>query len=364
MLAVLAFGGGDGGGPVVTDPPPLAVVEPVDLSRAVDVDNFGDARDIRVEFSEPAGGLEVDSNGNVYTGDFGPAIAQVPDVLIEPAGASTWTISIEDGGRKIGSTSVAYADESLGLVLVDVNFPSPPLTRLLRERLSSEFGTRATTVVVTHWHPDHSGGIAGFADTRVLGHANLIRRLSETTEGVDLGGPGTRFVAPPRTAAGLPNESVEDSLRLGAVRVNHYPAAHTDGDLVVWFPDGVVAVGDLLWPGVFPSIDVTNGGSVQGMRRALQDLLSTARPEQVFIPGHGESATTLEIREMVTMLDYSIAAVGAQIEAGETLVQIQQADLFDDWKDWSHPIVTIEQWIKLVYLSLEGPGNGESAPAP
>ena len=55
-------------------------------------------------------------------------------------------------------------------------------------------------------------------------------------------------------------------LASGKISVIHHPNSHTGGDLVITFHhDKIVAIGDLVWPGSFPFVDVENGGSVLGL---------------------------------------------------------------------------------------------------
>jgi glyoxylase-like metal-dependent hydrolase (beta-lactamase superfamily II) len=105
-----------------------------------------------------------------------------------------------------------------------------------------------------------------------------------------------------------------------AIQMVGAPAAHTDGDLTVFFRrSDVVAAGDVLDTTRFPVIDVAKGGSIQGELAALNRLVDLAVPPTPLtwqlggtkvVPGHGhicEQADVVEYRDMVTIIRDVIA---------------------------------------------------------
>jgi glyoxylase-like metal-dependent hydrolase (beta-lactamase superfamily II) len=99
------------------------------------------------------------------------------------------------------------------------------------------------------------------------------------------------------------------------IEVFHQPAAHTDGDAMVFFRrSDVVVAGDVLDTTRFPVIDIAKGGSIQGEIAALQKLIDTAIPSvpivsreegTLIIPGHGRICDQLDVveyRDMVTII--------------------------------------------------------------
>jgi glyoxylase-like metal-dependent hydrolase (beta-lactamase superfamily II) len=105
-----------------------------------------------------------------------------------------------------------------------------------------------------------------------------------------------------------------------AIQMVAAPAAHTDGDLTVFFrKSDVIAAGDVLDTTRFPVIDVARGGSIQGELAALNRLVDLAIPPTPLtwqeggtkvVPGHGhicEQADVVEYRDMVTIIRDVIA---------------------------------------------------------
>jgi glyoxylase-like metal-dependent hydrolase (beta-lactamase superfamily II) len=112
----------------------------------------------------------------------------------------------------------------------------------------------------------------------------------------------------------------------------HVPAAHTDGDSIVFFRrSDVIATGDIYRTDSYPVIDVQKGGSVQGVIDGLNLVLDLAVPEHheeggtFIVPGHGrisDEFDVVEYRDMVTIVRDRIAAM---IKKGLTLDQVKAA---------------------------------------
>jgi glyoxylase-like metal-dependent hydrolase (beta-lactamase superfamily II) len=276
---------------------------------------------------------------------------QPPEVEFTELGSGSLLVRVMNAdGSQIGANMVVFRAPN-GTVLVDTDFPNPQLARFIRQSVEGRVGA-LSAVVVTHWHPDHSGGIGAYADLPVYAHPGTIRRLSEETIGIDLGRLGGRFTSPPRPVDERPDHPADEGDRLagGDLRLHHSPAAHTDGDLYVAWPDGnVVAMGDLLWPGRFPSVDVHNGGSAEGVRDAIRAALQLGDEHTIFVPGHGDPASRHEVEAFASMLDETIEIVRREEARGATLPAIQAANPLARWADWAHALVPADQWIKLIH---------------
>ena len=117
-----------------------------------------------------------------------------------------------------------------------------------------------------------------------------------------------------------------------AVQIIYEPAAHTDGDSIVFFRGSdVIAAGDIYTPEAYPVIDLERGGSVQGEIDALNRLIDLAVPDfneeggTMIIPGHGRVTDEYDLviyRDMLTIIRDRIRAL---IRRGLTLDQVQSA---------------------------------------
>ena len=103
-----------------------------------------------------------------------------------------------------------------------------------------------------------------------------------------------------------------------AIQILHQPAAHTDGDSLVFFRrSDVVSTGDIFVTTSYPVIDAQRGGSIQGVVDALNRILDLTIPKEkqeggtMVIPGHGrlcDEADVVEYRDMVTIIRDRIQA--------------------------------------------------------
>lgn len=120
------------------------------------------------------------------------------------------------------------------------------------------------------------------------------------------------------------------------IQVIHQPAAHTDGDTVVFFRRGdVIATGDLVDTTRWPVIDVARGGTIQGELDALNRLMDLSilnvplmwHPDRTFlVPGHGhvyDKFDLLEYRDAVTIVRDRVQAL---VDEGRTLAQVKAAN--------------------------------------
>lgn len=119
------------------------------------------------------------------------------------------------------------------------------------------------------------------------------------------------------------------------IEILHQPAAHTDGDAIVFFRrSDVVVAGDVFDITRFPVIDAAKGGSIQGEIAALQKLVDTAIPSvpivsrdegTLIVPGHGRICNQLDVVEYRDMVTIVRDRVRDLMKQGRTLDQIKAA---------------------------------------
>ena len=144
------------------------------------------------------------------------------------------------------------------------------------------------------------------------------------------------------------------------VEMLHMPAAHTDGDLIVWFrKSDVIATGDVFSTVTYPRIDLARGGSVQGILNALNNILDITFPAfnnqggTLVVPGHGRicnESDVAEYRDMTTIIRDRIQAL---IDKRMTLAQVKAAGPSKDYDGvYSTPAWTGDMFVEAIYRDL------------
>lgn len=241
-----------------------------------------------------------------------------------------------------------------GVLLVDAEYEQ--LAPKVVDAVAAIHEGPITFVVNTHWHFDHVGGNAVFAaaGARIVAHENVRSRMAvdQHIAVLDVDVPASPLEA-------LPVITFTDSLTFHLngeeITVFHPPPGHTDGDAVVHFRHAnVIHVGDLVFQGGYPFIDVSAGGSIDGVIAALERVLPRCDDATRVVPGHGPVGGREELVAYVAMLREFRAAVAAEMEAGKDLPAILEAnptaELDAAWGGQFPPPVFTE----IVFRSLGG----------
>ena len=272
--------------------------------------------------------------------------AQQPQAALTLTPVAGQIYVLQGEGGNIG----VLADPA-GVLLIDAMYQRT--APAIREAIKSlPGGNRVRFLINTHWHSDHAEGNLAFAPaTTIFAHKN-VRALLEKPQSL----LGQQVSAHP--ADSLPSVTYSDGLTLYVgdepVRLVHYPNAHSNGDTVVFFDKSkVMHTGDVFFQGMFPFMDVANGGDIENWVRQLDSILSSVPPDIKIIPGHGPVVGVAELRAFRQMLFDSADVVRKRIKEGKTLEQIQAAGLPDAFAPWTKGFFTVPQWLELVYRSLE-----------
>jgi cyclase len=246
-----------------------------------------------------------------------------------------------------------------GIVIVDDQFA--PLAEKIQAALKNLGITDKPVrfVINTHYHGDHTGGNVPFANagSTVIAQDNVRKRLE--SGGTAGNGGSLKMDVPAAPKAALPvitfAHDVTVHLNGEDIRALHFPAGHTDGDAVIFFPkNNVVHMGDDFVRYGFPFIDVASGGSVQGMIAAMEKTSAELPADVKVIPGHGAVSNLDDVREFVKMLKETSAAVQKAIDQHKTLEQMKQEKILEPWKKWSGDSIDADKFIETLYNSLSG----------
>ena len=220
-------------------------------------------------------------------------------------------------------------------------------------------------IINTHYHGDHTGGNLPFAaqGSTIIAHDNVRKRLESGGQA----GTGTQADAvhmdvKPAEKGALPiitfDHDVTVHLNGEDIRALHFPAGHTDGDSIIFFPKAnVVHMGDDYVRYGFPFIDVLSGGSVQGMIAACQKVIPQLPADVKVIPGHGDVSNLSEMRDYVKMLQETSAAVQKAIDSGKNVDQMKKDKILAPWEKYSGKFITSDIFIETLYNSLTNAKN-------
>lgn len=246
-----------------------------------------------------------------------------------------------------------------GIVIVDDQFA--PLADKIQAALKDLKITDKPVrfVINTHFHGDHTGGNGPFANTgsTIIAQDNVRKRLE--VSGAVGNGSSVKMDYQASPTGALPVITFEHDVTVHLngedIRALHFPAGHTDGDAVIFFPkNNVVHMGDDFVRYGFPFIDVNSGGSVQGMIEAMEKTSAMLPPDVKVIPGHGALSNLDDVREFVKMLKETSAAVKKAIDAHKTLEQMKAEKILQPWAKWSGEFIDADKFIETLYNSLTG----------
>ncbi len=214
-----------------------------------------------------------------------------------------------------------------------------------------------TRLVNTHWHFDHTGGNTYFGSSGVtiIAQENVNKELSSAEDVPFIGLRDGHY--PPQALPGL---TYQGSLTLhqGSRRLTleNYGAAHTDGDTVIYIsPANVAVVGDIFSNHFYPIIDLSSGGSINGMIHSLDRILAQTDEQTKIVPGHGPLTTRADLQDYRDMLVQVRHRIKDLIAAGKTMDEVVAAVPTKDFDArWASGYVTPEAFTKMVFSSMAG----------
>lgn len=235
------------------------------------------------------------------------------------------------------------------------------------KRSTNDVGAPAKPVryiINTSARLDHSGANAALAaapgsggtTVAVIAHENVLVRLASGE---------TPFERLPTETFANGEYWLGTAFNGDRIQLAYMPAAVTDGDSIVYFRGAdVICTGDVFSMETFPVIDVDGGGSIDGVIRALNAILSLAIPEArgeggtLIVPGHGRLADSADVGYYRDMLAIIRDQMQSAIDSGMALDQIRalrptrgfEERFGGEGGDW-----TADLFLEAVYRSLREP---------
>ena len=263
---------------------------------------------------------------------------------------------LEGAGGNIG----ASVGED-GIVVVDDQYA--PLADRIQAALKGITDKPVRFIINTHYHGDHTGGNEFFQkQAPVIAHDNVRKRLEEGGAAGNGGSVHLEQKAQPKGALPIITFDHDVTVHLNGedIRALHFPAGHTDGDSVIYFPkSNVVHMGDDFVTYGFPFIDVNSGGSIDGMISGVENAIAQLPPDVKIIPGHGPVSNLDDVHAYVKMLKETRAAVQDALDKKMTLEQMKEKKVLDPWKKYSGQFISEDAFLETLYNSLTGQKNGK-----
>jgi glyoxylase-like metal-dependent hydrolase (beta-lactamase superfamily II) len=238
-------------------------------------------------------------------------------------------ISVLEGSG--GNIAVLTGPDGKLLVDAGIGVSRPQLTKALAE-LSKE---PIAHLINTHWHFDHADGNEWLqaAGAKIIAHENTRKHLAVVQRVEDW---DYNFLALPAKA--LPSQVFARDHHLkvngASLALKYYGPAHTDSDISVTFTEAnVMHVGDLFWNGIYPFIDYSTGGSINGMISACDASLAMAKDDTIIIAGHGKPVSNKVefqgFRDMLVAIRDNVGNLKKQGKTRDETVAAKPTAAFD-----------------------------------
>jgi glyoxylase-like metal-dependent hydrolase (beta-lactamase superfamily II) len=157
--------------------------------------------------------------------------------------------------------------------------------------------TRVSTLINTHWHPEQTGSNLPMGSKGSVIIAHEVTRLYEGRKATSVCYEGT-YGPLPEKARATKTTRTSGSLEFAGEHIDYdyLPAAHTDGDLYVFFPEAnVLVAGGPVSGNRWPVLDIHNGGWLGGLVRAYEKLATVVKPDTQVVPADGKLLTGADI---------------------------------------------------------------------
>jgi glyoxylase-like metal-dependent hydrolase (beta-lactamase superfamily II) len=211
-------------------------------------------------------------------------------------------------------------------------------------------------LINTHWHFDHADGNQWLnaEGAAIIAHENTHKHLlvAQRVEDWDF-----NFPSPPLAAVPTEVFSSEKTLTLNhsTLALKHYGPAHTDSDISVNIPEAdIFHCGDTYWNGIYPFIDYSTGGNIEGMIKAAEANLAAVTDKTIVIPGHGkpvsDRAELSAYRDMLVAIHENVARLKQQGRSLDETIAAKPTAAFD--AKWGQFVITPALFTRLVYRGV------------
>ncbi len=211
-----------------------------------------------------------------------------------------------------------------------------------------------THLINTHWHGDHTGSNEHWGKTAtIIAHENAKLRMeaSDKIEG--------RVAKVPMTGDALPDVTFKDKMELDfggqKIQLIHMYGGHTDGDIIVWFPELKTCVtGDVFYSSSYPFVDTRAGGHPFQLLDIAEQLQEMMPEGTTLIPGHGVPVDVEVLTEYRDMLEGTMFKVQEGLDKGLNVTGIIKEGLLDEYAErWDEKGTGTRAWVFALFQALK-----------
>jgi len=238
------------------------------------------------------------------------------------------------------------------VLMIDSQFG--PLSDKIKTKIQSLAGDKPIAYLInTHYHGDHTGGNENFRPAQIIAHKNVRKRLS-----TDQFSKAFNRTTKAKPSTYFPDFTYTDELQFyfadQQITLLHMNNAHTDGDSGVFLADAnVIHMGDTFFKDRFPYIDLSAGGSINGLIEAFKGMLLIMDDETRIIPGHGSLASMGDAESYLEMLITMRDRVKEAIKEGKSIKEIKAAGLDKDFESWGTGFISGDKFVDTIWTDLE-----------
>jgi len=256
---------------------------------------------------------------------------------------------LKGAGGNIGL--LVSAGEAL---MIDAQFA--PLSVRLLDAIDHIAPVLPSYLVNTHWHGDHTGGNGNFSDAgvQIVAQEEVKTRLSEK-----------QFIrafsrdVPPSPENYWPTVTFADSMTLTVgsemvMLLHPTDSGHTDGDGIIYCVENdVLHMGDLYFQGRYPYVDLSTGGSVDGLIAGVKEALLLVGETTRVVPGHGNVTGRAGLEDYLEVVEACRDIVSVLMKEGLSLDQIKAAKPLAKYDDqYGTGFIKPDAWIDTIYTDL------------
>ncbi|MCG9691790.1 MBL fold metallo-hydrolase [Vibrio sp. Isolate22] len=279
--------------------------------------------------------LRGETNGGIY------------DESMKPKGDDSWKSTnlgnglhfFEPDGGNPGANMSLIVNNSQA-VLIDNGLEKA--SQVTYNTVKALAGRSIDFVINTHLHADHLACNSDYVKdgATVIAHDNTMAALLKDEHFNKLGLPNITF-----------NDTSTLYLSGQRVTLKHIPNAHTDSDVIVIFDNmNVIHAADLFFNGIFPFLDVTNGGTLDGFIAAQQQIIDMADDNTIILPGHGPIGCKADLEKSVKLIKDIRDVMLPYVEKGISLNEVVAENPLEKFKEYAWFHISTERMTQIAYF--------------